>query len=439
MSFCIWMCRENISVLYCIIHGTHNIIASKQMADIVSKPYYDSAIEDIKDKFVVLHDILTQREDKIIEIIKSKQAEQLSCYSTIQDLLDMNEFIRENTKNNALMKKRISENQLEITKLESQLVQSIDQLIGSIAWGDMCYNNLCHLLSRIGIPDSRDELEKTLNIKSKYSNKVKPIYKGGVTGESLSPNQLSHPNHIAIDEITQNIYVSDFKQNCIVVFDNRANVITKLNSGIRFPRAIACRNDKLYLIENLHSMRHLEFKCFQLSPRISQVPSKKMKVPSELSYVTAFDVSKEEVWYICNRQANKLFFLKNSNFYLLSPSIPFQSPTSVKIYGLIYLLESQSDETARIRLMSSQGDTIRIIPLSGIIEPLYFDVDLDGDFILSNSYLDSIVIYLKDGTMDHTILSSKSQCIAHPKGIAISSEGNIVVITANLNGCLLIF
>ncbi|KAI6661646.1 hypothetical protein LOD99_13519 [Oopsacas minuta] len=394
----------------------------------------DSAIEDIRGKFTGLHKILTQREDKLIEIIKSAQASNLSH---IRDLLDMKEFICQNIKNNALMNKKLYENDLEIAELKSQHAESIKQLT-EISWGGVCYDELSHILDKIDF-NNNNELSNTLSHQSDYSKKIAPIYHGGVCCESPAPDQLSHPNHIAIDEKTQNIYVSDFKQNCIVIFDKKANIISKYNSGIRFPRAITCRNDKLYLIENLHSMRHIQFKSFQLNPRISPIPVKKLKYPTDTSHVAAFDVSKEEVWYICNQQSNKVFFLENSIFYLLSPSIPFESPTALKVYGLIYLLESQSKETARIRLMSLQGDTIRTIPLNGVVASLYFDVDLDGNFIISNSYLDSIVIFSKDGSMDHIIHSTKSYCIAYPKGIAVSNEGNIAVITSNSKGCLLIF
>ena len=408
------------------------------MASNITSKLYDPDIDDIKSKFAYLHKILDQKEQMLITNIMNKKVyDSKGCMSQIQDLMAMNEFIRENTKSNALRGGRLTANEEEITQLKADMLA--DNQIDQITWGRMCYDDLCKVLDKIDFEVKENQLMKTLNDRSKYSNKVFAIYQGGLTGHS-SADQLSHANHIAIDELTQYIYVSDFKQNSVFVFDNKADIISTITMGIKFPRAITCRNNKLYLIENLHSMRHVEFKSFYLAQKVSQVPSTKMKIPTDLSHVSAFDVSKDEIWYVCSRRSNKVFYLKGSTFCLISSKVPFQSPTAVKVYEMLYLLECLSDSTSRIRLMDlNGGETMEFVTLNGIIEPMYFDVDVDGGFVLSITDQDIIVMYTRESGIIHKIQSSKLQSVSRPKGIAVNRDGNVVVITNNLNGCLLVF
>lgn len=408
------------------------------MASDVTSKIYDSTVDDIKSKFAYLHKILDQKEKMIIaKIMDSEVSDTKSCMAKIQDLTEMNEFIKENTKSNELRRGKLSANEEEIALLKAQMLE--DNQLDPITWGQLCYDDLCKLLDKIGFEVSDNQLVKTLNDRSKYSNKSCAIYQGGVTGKSSSADQLCHANHIAIDELTQYIYVSDFKQNSIIVFDSKADVISTISMGIKFPRAITCKNDKLYLIENLHSMRHVEFKSFQLTPKVSPIPSTKMKVPADLSHVSAFDVSQDENWYVCSRRANKVFLLKDSIFYLITSQVPFQSPTAIKVTEVLYLLECLSDGTSRIRLMNQKGETMDFIVLAGISEPMYFDVDIDGAFILSVTDQDTIVMYTRENGIIHKIQSSQFQSVSRPKGIAVNREGNVIVITNNLNGCLLVF
>ena len=408
------------------------------MASDITSKIYDPDIEDIRSKFAYLHKILDQKEEMLIANIMDKKVyDSKGCMSQIEDLMAMNEFIKENTKNNALRGGKLFANEQEIAQLKSEMLA--DNQLEPITWGQMCYDDLCKVLDKIEFGVQENQLVKTLNDRSKYSNKVCAIYQGGKTGKSSS-DQLSHANHIAIDESTQYIYVSDFQQNSIIVFDNKANIISTISLGIKFPRAITCRNNKLYLIENLHSMRHVEFKSFSLTPKVSQIPSTKMKIPADLSHISAFDVSKDGNWYVCSRRANKVFFLKDSTFYLINSKVPFQSPTAVKAYEVLYLLECLSDGTSRIRLMDLKvGETMDFIALDGIVEPMYFDVDIDHSFILSITDQDTIVMFSRESGVIHKIQSSKFQCVSRPKGIAVTRDGNVVVITNNSNGCLLVF
>ena len=397
---------------------------------------YDSVIEDIQLKFQGLRDILTRREYTIINHIMCKREEHLAhCsrnQSKIQDLLNLKSFIEKDIKDNAIMKKKISEITLDISNLESETAM---EQINPVSWGGMCYKSLYDI---VAIIDFMNVATQT-NSSFEYKKKTKPIFQGGYFSESSAPDHLSRPNHLAIDESTQNVYISDFNQQCIFLFDGSANFVSKFNSGIKFPRAITCRNSKLYLIENSHSMQHLQFKTFGLCPRLSLLPAKKLKPPSELSRVSAFDVSEREIWYICNREKSTVFCLSKDTFNLFPVSSPIQHPTAIKVCDVIYLLESHSNESARIKLLTLQGVRIRVIPLCMVCEPLYFDIDLDRNFIVSDSYQDSVIVFENDGSLLHRILSSSSQPIAHPKGIAVNKKRNIIVVTNNPKGCLLIF
>lgn len=408
------------------------------MDAIVIQTPYDPAIEDIQKKFDKLRGILNEREASLLTRIRSLKEEYLKTshtkITTIKALLRHRGYIEENTRDNEEMLKEVAEIDDEVSALQSELGKRAEPV--SVSWGSEGLDKLCELVKKIGFEDPTATASQEGD---RYKRMVNPVFQGGRLGEGSASDVISYPNHLCIDESSQNIYVSDFRQNCVVVFDSQAHLINKFSTGIRFPRAIACKDSKLYLVENSHSMQHLVLKKFSLQSGIAPVPCKYVKPPRDLLNVSALDVSSTGDWYICNRQAHKVHCFSQNAYSTFLTSAPVHHPTAIRVRDRVYILESYSDQPASIKMFSFHGVIISSIPLYSVLEPLYFDIDREGSFIVCESAQDSIVIFEKTGSLHHRITSSKKQPLTRPKGVAVSGTGNLVVVTNNLEGTLLIF
>ena len=265
------------------------------------------------------------------------------------------------------------------------------------------------------------------------------VGKGG-----LDPGELWNPNGVAIDESTNLIYVAEALDSCrISIFSETGEFMnTFTHKDLSLPHGIAIHRDNLYMTDRgVHAVFQFKIESdLRLVARLGSEGSGmgQFKTPFGLTVSTNGDV------FIADSNNNRIQILDDSlHFQRFITHQTMKLPRDVKLTPEeVYVL---CLSFPCILVFSHAGEKIRSLITydSGMLISTanFFCLDRKQNFLISDWGSHQIRVFSKEGTHLHTI-GSRGQDVGmfrNPKGIVLTKNRNLIVVSENYNYSLQIF
>ena len=283
-------------------------------------------------------------------------------------------------------------------------------------------NELCKLVERVSEID--------------YKSKTQSII--SVCDRGTGNEQLESPWGVTVDHNTGNIYVADFDNNCVKVFDNSVKFVFKF--GDKSGEGEMCGPQGIVICRNTV----LVFDCsdcilaYQLDGKfISRIGS---RGSGELQFDILESLSTDEYnndIYICDYDNHRIQII-SENFQYKSQfgKDILHSPRDVKLYKDNIFILDESNPCIHIfnKDLVLQKSVITREEGQQVINPWFFFIDKFGYILISDFGSNSILILSSEFVFIHKISVSNN-----PMGITMNKEDRVIVVCNADNNCIQIF
>ena len=395
--------------------------------------------ENVKSTFLELFECLKRREnellselDKILESYHSYRNEIVKVTQQRKDLEEMKLYHEQHMKTSSF--KFISENTLKEINKELNLMKEPSQPQIVIF---VCNNNK-RLLSEI------DKLgEYVENTRIYYKSKVDSVVSVYNRGKGI--DQLDYPEGVTVDNTTGMIYVVDWGNNCVKVFDNTGKYLSKIgdntgNGKMNYHHSLAIYENRI-LISQGYSLGGGGSSCilnYQLDGKfISRIGR---NGTADLEFRVPLGLTINQIngdIYVCDSN-NKRIQIISKDFKLISKfgedylSYPrdiklskdyiyilFASNPCVYLFDYHHILQKKHITREEGMLVSN---------------PYFFFIDDSNNLLISDFGSNSILIFNPLFELIHKISVSNN-----PMGIVIDKQRRIIVVSQSGNNCFQIF
>ena len=243
--------------------------------------------------------------------------------------------------------------------------------------------------------------------------------------------EISSPNGIAIDQNTGNVYVTQeigFVENSgrISIFSQSGEFLDSFGQKyMNVPRGIAIHGNYVYVSDDTHKGQGTEDGMFNY--------------PGQICVSMNGDV------YVTDWLNNRIQILDSSLHFLRKISHQsLSSPYDIKLTeDEVYVLSTADNPC--IHVFSHDGEKIRSLITRGINQctnrAYYFCHDGNRNIIISDKSDHCIKVFSAEGTLLHRTgeQGDGKGMFQHPKGIALTKDLKLVVVSKNKNYGLQIF
>ena len=280
-------------------------------------------------------------------------------------------------------------------------------------------NEFCKLVERVSEID--------------YKSKTQSII--SVCDRGTGNEQLNLPYSVTVDHNTGNIYVADYCNNCVKVFDNSAKYLLKFGDGkgegeMSHPRGLLIRGNKVFVSHN-HCILVYELDGKFVS-RIGSGGSGELQFNCPRGIST--DESNNDI-YICD--------YNNSRIQIISENLQYKSqfgkdtlhyPLDITLYKDNIFVLDQSNPCLHIynKDLVLQKSVVTRGEGQQVINPYFFLIDKFGCILITDRNSNSILILNSEFEFIHKI------SVTRPIGITVDEEDRIIV-TCVVSKCLQIF
>ena len=278
-------------------------------------------------------------------------------------------------------------------------------------------NELCKLVERVSEIDYKSKTQSVIS-----------VCDGGTGNE-----QLNCPFGVTVDHNTGNIYVADFGNDCVKVFDNTAKYLFKFGDEkgegkMSHPRGLLIRGNQVFVS---HSDSIL---VYQLDGKfVSSIGS---KGSGELQFNYPRGLSTDEYnndIYICDRNNHRIKIIsENLQFKSQFGKDTLHYPRDIKHYKDNIFILDQSNPCLHIynRDLVLQQSVVTSGIGQQVIDPWFFFIDNFGNILITDYGSDSILILNLEFEFIHKI------SVSLPTGITIvfrsSSISFIILLCTDL-------
>ena len=395
--------------------------------------------EQIKDKFVELIDCVKARECKLLEELDTI----LASYHSYRDELKrikvkkrelevIENSLKQEMTNSTV--KNIQEKFLEeITReLKANIFPSEPKMVYFVCDNDKMIAEL-NKLGQLAV-----KIERTVD----YTNKVHPVV--SVCDKGNGMEQLYYPWGMTVDNKTGKIYVADFLNQCVKVFDSSGKILFKFGDSdgegkISTPRGLVISGDRI-LVSNYDSTAKYihNILVYQLNGCFVSKIGKYGNGKIEFNYPCglACNESNGDI-YICDSCNNRIQIL----FKLLQFKSQFggnrlKRPRDVKLSEEYIFILDMSNPCMHLydynlilqKSVVSRGEEMQV----GHSNCFYVD---NSDYIHISDWSSNFVhIFNSQFESIHKINTS-----THPMGVVVDIQGRVIVVCRDDRGCLQIF
>ena len=269
-----------------------------------------------------------------------------------------------------------------------------------------------------------------------YKSKKQPLVSVCEKGNGME--QLNNPYGVTVDNKTGTIYIADYSNNCVKVFDSTGKCLYKFgdNEGegkMYYPRGVAICGDRILITQDSHCILNYLLNGKFIS-RIGREGT------GELEFNTPFGLTIDESngdIYICDYVDNRIQILSREFFFKSQfGKDTLKWPRDVKLSKeYIYVLDESNPS---LHLFSYnhilQKSVISRETGMQVINPWYFFIDHSDNILISDSVSNSILIYSPQFLFFHKISVSNS-----PKGVTVDTQGRLIVVSQSDTNCLQIY
>ena len=388
--------------------------------------------ENIKTKFVELIDCLKARESKLLREFDNILASYLSYRSELEKV---------NEKKTALERtKSILQNELlnsPIKSVHEDCIARVNTELKSVKTPkepkmvsfECNSNKMLAELNNLG-----KLVVKVSGID--YKSKKQPLVSVCEKGKEMG--QLFWPRGVIVDNKTENIYIAEFEDNCVKVFDSTGKYLFKFGDNedegeMDRPLSVAVCGDSILISQSNHCIMNYQLNGNFIS-KIGKYGN------GELEFNCPYGLTIDE--------SNGNIFVgdcRNSRIQILSQDFRFISqfgkdtlkyPHDVKLSKEYIFVLDKSNPCLHLfsynhilqKSVISRGQGMQVI------NPLFFFIDQTDNILISDLYAHSIYIFDKVFQLTHKISVSSS-----PMGITVDKRGRVIVVCRADNNCLQIF
>ena len=268
-----------------------------------------------------------------------------------------------------------------------------------------------------------------------YSARKCPVWSHDGTGSG----DITYPEQLAIDDKTQNIFVTDRAAKRIQVFDGEGNHLYQISTP-RYPVGITLSDEYIFVSTDDKLVK------------IEKSNSKSIKSVKTKNRVWGIDANTNTDIYGCELSSQSIVvFDKDLKFLkrikLRTTQVTSDANTSsIKLYeDKMYVMfdDYPSSLPFPLQIFNLEGELVKcLIKENEIIQSAFFSIDRLGNIIVTDWRENQIKIFSKEGDVLHTITSAMlpgDQKFSFPQGVAIAKQNRIIVAHQNKKCNLLAF
>ena len=389
--------------------------------------------EEVRSNFQQLHGLLVVRETFLLRemdeiVIRARQAI-TEKRATLQELYAARENSERDLTRNKL--KKLLEKHLR--DIENEIGEEVARGV-NVGWMELDWK-----IEQL--EQSVIEVCKVVTLKERpltridYSAKECPVWShdGTVSGEITSPQQL------AIDNRTQNIFVSDYVADRIQVFDGEGNHLYQISTP---PRPVGITLSDEYIFVSTHHKL----------VKIEKSNNQSIKSVETENIVWGIDTNTNTDIYGCEVDKRSIVVFDEDLKFLKRIKLRTTQATSnthtrsIKLYeDEMYVMFSDwsSSLPFPLQIFNLEGELVKcLIKENEISNSHFFSIDRLGNIIVTDYRSNQIKIFSKEGDVLHTITSAMlpgDQRFSCPRGVAIDKQNRIIVAHDNKKCNLLAF
>ena len=386
--------------------------------------------DKVRTRFIELREILTETEKKLMKALNDI----LSSYNSYQTEV-----------------KRMNEQRLELENIRNVHMTAVPTLPAVRTFHEKFLQDLNEQLKQLRTPVKpklvsfvcdKEKLLIEVNELCKLVERVSEIdYKSktqsiiSVCDIGTGNEQLNYPWGVTVNHNTGNIYVADFYNHCVKVFDKTAKYLSKFGDGkgegkMSYPRGLLIRGNRVFVSHN-HCIL-----VYELDGKfVSRIGS---KGSGELQFNYPFGLSTDESnndIYICD--------CSNNRIQIISENLQYKSqfgkdalyyPLDITLYKDNIFVLDESNPCLHIfnKDLVLQKSVVTRGEGQQVINPYSFFIDKFGYILITDNSSNSILILNSEFKFVHKI------SVAKPKRITMD-EGDRIIVTCDVSKCLQIF
>ena len=273
-----------------------------------------------------------------------------------------------------------------------------------------------------------------------YSRVDKPVKVfGRHSKEDKSAGVFRFPHGIAIDPVSNYVYICDLGWDRVQVFDRSFNFIFLFSERMKGPAGICIKDNRIYVTQFESCCMNI----YSTKGELLQSVGKKGKNELEFGCPLGLDISTEmNRVYIAERDNNRVQCLNlDMTFNSFIEDIYGASDvklTSVDIVVLCYrspCISLYNYSHQSIRSMVTQGEGCQVV------NPLSICLDAAANILITDNESHCVCVFSHEGVMIHRFgrEGEREGEFMEPRGIAMDCEGRIMVASENLKHCIQIF
>ena len=398
------------------------------MATNIPMPNVDPIEAEIHETFDRLVSFLNERRNELVTKYREIQARPADRARMERELLALKTETEQHIRMNLLR-----ETQLEIlAKLEQKLEAPLpDTRVKFLS-------DTIRLERQIA--DLGEIIEEEVPVVPRY-DRMRCVVAVGRRGGA--PGELSNPRGVAIDENTGYIYVIEgFGSNSFSVFSETGVFLnTFSHQDMILPWCIALHRGNIYVTDPITNLV-FHFKMEQQIRHVATFGSGEGSSDEQLNNPSGLTVSTDGDVFVadCNNHRIKIL-VQSLRFKRHVTHQSMKNPLNVKLtrdemYVLCYrspcvLVLSHAGEMTRS--LVTRGDGMQVSE--------FFCLDAEQNLLISDFEAHGVKTFSKDGTYLHTVGQEGHErgMLYHPRGIALTKEMHLVIVSNNKNFGLQIF
>ena len=399
----------------------------RELAALISQVQREK--ETVSSNFQQLHALLAAREHTLLQEMDEVVVRARQELAEKRRILKELKTAREGLERDLTEKKLRDVLDKNLLTLEDKIGEELSRGV-SVGWLELDWK-------KKQLEQSVIEVCKVVTLKERpfrsedYSLKLRPVWSRKGTG----PGEIKSPFQIAIDNSTQNIFVTDLGANRIQVFNEEGNYLYQIPTPEN-PTGIALTEEYIFVSAQKQLLK------------IRKSNNKSVKSVQTEERVWGIDIDRNMNVYVCEVDKksvivfdNNLKFLKRIK--LETSQIKSNTETySIKLYkDSMYVMFAYSPFP--LQIFSLEGELVRcLIPTSEIGMGYFFSIDQFGNIIVADWGKKQIKIFNKEGELLHTIDSAmlpRDQEFDCPRGVAINKKNRIIIAHKNIICNLLAF
>ncbi|KAI6646323.1 hypothetical protein LOD99_9275 [Oopsacas minuta] len=385
--------------------------------------------DKVRDIFLQLHSLLAVREQSLLveldDVVVRARSEVKEKTDVLQELQKAREALdRELTKN-------------KLREVLQKNLSTLDEKIREEKGRDVNVRWIELEWKREQLEQSIIEVCKVVTLKERpfitedYSRKLRSVW----SHEGTGPSRIDCPQQIAIDPISENIYIVDNKAHNIKIFNKESKYLYNIPTP-QNPCGIALTNESIYVSAD---------KTIVKIGRSDNKTAKSVKLKND---VRGMDIYINNMLYVCESINLSILLLDmelkvQKGIILNTPHITYSTRiTSIQLYqDNMYVKFHHSPFHTQI--FSLDGELVRcIIEKTEILFCNFFTIDQFGNIIIPDYFGNKINIFSNSGELIHTISNSnlaEDGMLMCSQGVAIDKNNRIIIAQDSLKYNLIAF